>query len=185
MAKAKRYVILDRDGVINRNPQYLDYIRKPVQFRLLPGVRRALKMLGAAGFKMAVISNQAGVGKGLFSKDDLDAINRKMLRQLKAFGVRISKTCYCIHDPQENCACRKPNTGLLNIAIGRDSVDLHNSFFVGDTERDAVTGHRFGIKTIAVLSGYADTKAIRKWSIQPDFITKDLLSAVRDIILKI
>lgn len=184
MTNKKKIVFLDRDGVINKNPVYLDYVKKPSEFKFLPGSRRAVRMLNEAGFKVVIISNQTGVGKGLYSRLDLKQVTSKMLKGLEASKARLDKICYCIHHPDSGCGCRKPKTGMFKKAVGKTKFDRKRSYFIGDTERDTLAGKRFGVKTIAVLSGYNSRRDIRKWKVQPDFIAKDLLEAVKNIILK-
>ena len=182
--KTKRMIFLDRDGVINENPVYLDYIKTPAEFKFLKGVKKAIKMLNKAGFEVVVISNQSGIAKGLFTKGDLKAIDEKMFKGLKETGAVIKKTYYCTHLAEENCGCKKPDTGMLKKAVGKSRIDKKNSFFIGDTQRDAHAGNSYGVITIAVLSGYAGRGDIKKWKIKPDYIAKDLISAVEGIILK-
>jgi D-glycero-D-manno-heptose 1,7-bisphosphate phosphatase len=141
-------------------------------------------MLTKAGFETAVISNQSGVEKGLFTKKDLKNIDRKIIGGLKGLGGRLSGTYYCTHSSEKNCDCKKPKTGLLKKATKRKRIDHKNSYFVGDTERDIIAGKNFGIKTIAVLSGYYNRKDMMAWQAKPDFIVKDLLTAVKKVILK-
>jgi D-glycero-D-manno-heptose 1,7-bisphosphate phosphatase len=174
----RKIVFLDRDGVINKNPVYLDYVKGPSEFSFLPGSKKAIRLLNQAGFKVVIISNQTGVGKGLYSKDNLKRVTDKMLKGLKASNARLDKICYCIHHPDSGCDCRKPKTGMFKKAVGKRKFDKRNSYFVGDTERDTLAGHAFGVKTIAVLSGYAGRKDIKKWKEQPDYVAKDLLEAV-------
>ena len=181
--KPKRMIFLDRDGVVNVNPIYLDYVKKPSEFHFLPGTRRAVKMLTDAGFDITVVSNQGGVAKGLFTKEDLNRIDNKMMRGVRASGGVIRKSYYCIHHPDAGCECRKPKTGLIKKAVGKKRIDHKNSYFVGDTERDVIAGNTFGLKTITVLSGYNDRKKIKKWKISPDFIARDLLEAANKVIL--
>ncbi len=178
-----KMIFLDRDGVINKNPPRSDYIKKPSEFKFLPNSRKAIRMLNDAGYDIAVISNQAGIGKGLFSKEDLKKIDEKMLKGIKASKGKIKRTYYCIHHPDANCNCRKPKTGLIEKAAGKNKIDMKGSFFIGDTERDVVAGSRSGFKTITVLSGYNKNKDIKKWKNQPDYIAKDLYTAVKRIIL--
>ena len=184
MRTKRRIAFLDRDGVINKNPVYLDYVKGPKEFKFLPGAQKAIRMLNEKGIKVIIISNQTGVGKGLYSKDDLKRTTEKMLKGLKRSKARLDKICYCIHHPDSGCACRKPKTGMFKKAVGKKAFDKEHSFFLGDTERDTLAGHNFGVRTIAVLSGYNKRPDIKKWQVQPDFIAKDLLDAVKRIILK-
>jgi len=178
----KRIAFLDRDGVVNRNAVHLDYIKGPSEFNFLPGSQKAIRMLNEAGFKVIIISNQTGVGKGLYSKEDLKNTTEKMLKGLDKAKARLDKICYCIHHPDSGCGCRKPKTGMFKKAVGKTEFDRKNSFFVGDTERDTLAGKNFGVKAVAVLSGYNKRKDIRKWKVQPDFIVKDLLDFAKLVI---
>lgn len=180
-----RLICLDRDGVVNQNPPRFDYIMKPYKFKFIPGTRRAVKLLTEAGFDIVVTSNQAGVARGLFTNEDLNRIDKKMRNGINRSGGRIRKSFYCLHHPDAGCECRKPKIGLIQQAIGNKKIDIENSYFIGDTERDTETGKRFGLKTIAVLTGYCQKKDIKKWKVQPDYIAKDLLFAVKEIVLPI
>jgi len=182
--KPKRIIFLDRDGVINKNPIYLDYIKKPSEFKFIPNARKAIKLLTDAGFDVVIISNQTGIGKGLFTKKNLDDINKKMIKGVELSGGRIKKAYYCIHHPDSGCCCRKPKTGMFKKAVGRTRIDHKDSFYIGDTERDTKAGRKFGLKTIAVLSGYASRQDIKKWEVKPHFIAEDLLKAVERVVLK-
>ncbi len=184
MRSKRQIVFLDRDGVINKNPVYLDYIKNPSEFKFMPGSRQAIRMLNKAGFRVIIISNQTGVGKGLYSKEDLKNTTEKMLKGLEKSKAKLDKICYCIHHPDAGCSCRKPETGMFKKAVKNIKFDCGNSFFVGDTERDTLAGHNFGVKAVAVLSGYNKRKDIKRWEVQPDFIAKDLLDAVKRIILE-
>ena len=182
MRDKRRIAFLDRDGVVNRNAVYLEYIKGPSEFHFLPGSQKAIRMLNEAGFKVIIISNQTGVGKGLYSKEDLKNTTEKMLKGLDKAKARLDKICYCIHHPDSGCGCRKPKTGMFKKAVEKTEFDRKNSFFVGDTERDTLAGKNFGVKAVAVLSGYNKRKDIRKWKVQPDFIVKDLLGFAKLVI---
>lgn len=182
--KTKKIIFLDRDGVINKNPVYLDYIKKPSEFRFLPNARKAIKLLTKAGFDVVIVSNQTGVGKGLFTRKDLRDINNKMIKGVERSGGKIKKAYYCTHHPDSGCCCRKPKTGMFKKAVGKTRINHKASFYIGDTERDTKAGRRFKLKTIAVLTGYNDRRDIRKWEVKPHFIAKDLLEAVKRVVLK-
>ncbi|MBM3249775.1 MAG: HAD family hydrolase [Candidatus Omnitrophica bacterium] len=182
-----RAVFLDRDGVINRYPGDFQYVKSWKEFRFLPRVKSPLRKLTRAGFKIFVISNQAGVSKGIYSKKELRLITRNMLKNLGS-GISISRVYYCIHRKEENCDCRKPMTGLVDNALSGlkkrgIKVDLSESFFVGDTIRDVETGKRAGLKTILVFSGKEKPANAKKWEHLPDFTAAGLKEAA-DIILK-
>ena len=183
MKNKKRIVFLDRDGVINYNPVYLDYVKSASEFKFLPGVKQAIKLLKEAGIDVIIISNQTGVGRGIFNEDDIKAIDNKMLKGIESSGGKLKKIAYCIHDPNAGCDCRKPKTGMFKLTTKGINIDKKNSFYIGDTERDVVAGNSFGIKTVLVLSGYDRAEDIKRWKIKPNFISKDLLTAVKDIIV--
>ncbi|NQT89742.1 MAG: HAD-IIIA family hydrolase [Candidatus Omnitrophica bacterium] len=184
MVRTRKLIFLDRDGVINKNPAYKDYIKKPAEFYFLPRARKAIRLLNEAGFDVAIVSNQTGVGKGLFTCKDLKDIDDKMRKGLEASGSKVRKLCYCIHHPESGCDCRKPKTGSFKKAVGKSKVNIKSSFYIGDTQRDVAAGKNFGLKNITVLSGYGKRSSIKNWKAKPDFITKDLFTAVSRIVLK-
>lgn len=181
-------VFLDRDGVINKYPGDSEYVKSWDEFQFLPNIKNALKKLNENDFKLFIISNQAGVSKGIFSQESLDAITKNMLDELGRHNINIEAVCYCTHSLEDNCSCRKPQIGLLNLAVSklRDKnieVDLSRSYFIGDTLRDTETGKKAGLKTVLVFSGKEKPENKDNWHILPDFTAKDLSEAV-NIILK-
>ena len=179
-----KVVFLDRDGVINEFPGNGNYVTKVKEFHFIPGSLEAIQKLTDMGYKIFVISNQAGVGKGLFSKDKLKRINAHMIKHVTRTGGRIKRSFYCTHRSNEGCDCRKPGIGSLKRALSMLNTTIHaarKAFFVGDTGVDIQAGHNAGCKTIFVLSGREDRRYMRKWDVKPDFIVKDLLKAVEVI----
>ncbi len=177
-----KVVFLDRDGVINKYPGDFEYVKSWDEFSFLPGTSKALKQINKKGYKIFIISNQAGVGRGIYSQEALDLITKNMLAELSKGGVEISGVYYCVHRKEENCPCRKPNTGLIDIARSRMKdqgfdIDLKSSFFVGDTMRDIEAGRKSGLKTILVFSGKEKPKNSSSWSEKPDFTAMDLFEA--------
>ncbi|MDP2917912.1 MAG: HAD family hydrolase, partial [bacterium] len=142
-----KVVFLDRDGVINKDPQEKFYVMKWSDFHFLPGAISAVKKLNKTGFKIAIISNQAGVGKELFKRGVLRSITKKMLAKIKARGGKIKKVYYCLHRSQDNCPCRKPKTGLLKKAFLYFKAAPSDTFFIGDSEVDVIAGHKMGCRT--------------------------------------
>lgn len=170
--------------MINVPPGAKRYITRPEEFRFLPGVPAALKKLRSGRRKIILVSNQAGVGRGLFSQADLAEITRKMLRAVKSHGGRIDAVYYCTHTPERRCRCRKPRAGLLRKAARRFSLDLKKSIIVGDNITDIEMGHSAGCRTALVLTGMTDRKAAKRISPPPDFIARDLAGAARWILKK-
>jgi len=172
-----RAVFLDRDGVINKYQGDSKYVTSWKAFKFLPRAKEAIKNLSGKGLALFVISNQAGVGKGEFSKESLARITRNMLREVEKSGGRIKKVYYCTHRKEENCSCRKPKAGLIHKALKVHILDLKKSFFVGDTIRDVKAAHAAGCRSILVLCGKEKLSKRKNWETQPDFIFKNLFQA--------
>lgn len=183
-----KVIFLDRDGVINAYPGDYKYVTQWEEFRFLPGAKIAMKKLNDAGHKIFVVSNQAGVTKGIFSESSLDEITQKMLKEIEDFGAHLDGIFYCLHRDEDNCSCRKPKTGLIEMAVKTldETIQKNNKecFFVGDTARDIQTGKTAGCKTILVYSGKEKPQNKNNWTVQPDYAVNDLLAAV-ELILKI
>ena len=138
-----KVVFLDRDGVINEFPGNGNYVTKLKDFHFIPGALEAIRRLTEQNYKIFVVSNQAGVGKGVFSKQKLEQINRKMLDQVKKHGGQIKNVFYCIHRSDAGCDCRKPEIGHIRKALSSLKMTIRSAkktFFVGDTESDIRTG---------------------------------------------
>ncbi|OGX17592.1 MAG: hypothetical protein A3K83_00480 [Omnitrophica WOR_2 bacterium RBG_13_44_8b] len=177
-----RAVFLDRDGVINRYPGDKKYVTSWKEFRFLPGAKSAIARLHKNKFKIFIVSNQAGVGKGLFGQGALDSITRNMLAAIKKARGKIDAAFYCTHTKDENCPCRKPRAGLIDKACKNYPVNIKNSFFIGDTIRDVITAKTAGCKSILVLCGKEKLSNRKDWEAQPDFVFKDLLEAAKFIL---
>lgn len=181
-------IFLDRDGVINKYPGDRDYVKSWEEFSFLPRAQEALKKLNQHGFKIFIVSNQAGIAKGLFSQESLDLINENMLQGLSSAGVEISGVYYCIHLKEEDCSCRKPKTGsienvLSELKKNKVEVNLKESYFIGDTIVDVQTGKAAGLSTILLFSGKEKLENSENWEAIPDFTAQDLFAAV-ELILK-
>jgi D-glycero-D-manno-heptose 1,7-bisphosphate phosphatase len=147
-------IFIDRDGVINlRRPD--DYVLEWSQFVFTPGIRKALKDLSTLRLPMAVISNQAAVGKGLLKPSELEAITSRMHEILLADGTTIAAYYYCIHKSDDHCDCRKPRPGLLLDSASDLNIDLSRSIFVGDSESDVQAARSAGCEPILFDCGGA------------------------------
>jgi len=181
-------IFLDRDGVINRYPGDSEYVKSWSEFYFLPKVKASLKKLSDHGFKIFIVSNQAGVSKGIFSQKSLDLITKNMLHELSEYNINIAGVYYCTHRPEDNCSCRKPKTGLIDMAIAKlkdDGLKIEpsHSYFIGDTIRDIETGKAAGLKTILVFSGKEKPQNQNNWQTLPDLVARDLSAAVDEEIL--
>lgn len=137
-------VILDRDGVLNERPPRAEYVRTPEAFRWKDGALDALRLLGQAGYRVIVVSNQAGVGRGVMTDADVVAVNDRMRADAAAAGGEIEAVYYCPHDWDAACACRKPRPGMLFDAQHEFQLDLTRTPFIGDDERDGEAARAAG-----------------------------------------
>ncbi|MBF0511896.1 MAG: HAD-IIIA family hydrolase [Candidatus Omnitrophica bacterium] len=166
---------------MNEFPGNGAYVTKVKDFHFIPGAREAIRDLTRDGYQIFVISNQAGVGKGVYSLDKLKRIDANMIKGVQKLGGKIRKSFYCTHRSDAGCTCRKPGIGLLKKALkslNKTITHAQKAFFVGDTEGDIKTGHNAGCKTIFALSGREDRRYMRRWTLKPDYIVKDLKAAV-------
>jgi D-glycero-D-manno-heptose 1,7-bisphosphate phosphatase len=147
----KGLVILDRDGVINRDSNA--FIKNTEEWQPLPGSIEAIAALAAAGFTLAVASNQSGIARGLFSQAALDAMHQKMLALIDAAGGRINKIVICPHSPDDDCDCRKPRPGLLEQLSAYFETSLAGVPVIGDALRDLEAAAAVGARPILVRSG--------------------------------
>jgi len=143
---------LDRDGVINRKaPTEDEYITRWEEMHIIPGVIEAIVLLNRAGFRVIVVSNQRCVAKGLLTTGELDAMHKRMCRELGAVGAKIDGVYYCPHEEQPPCSCRKPEPGMLLAAAAEHQVDLTSSWMIGDSEKDVAAGRSAGCRTARIL----------------------------------
>jgi D-glycero-D-manno-heptose 1,7-bisphosphate phosphatase len=181
-----KVAFLDRDGVINRYPGDTLYVTSWKEFKFIPGSLEALSKLTQAGFNIFIISNQAGVAKGIYSQESLDDMTSRMLKEIQKNKAKIRDVFYCTHTDADNCDCRKPKTGLIEKALETldlKDINLNSTYFIGDSIRDVQTGKKSGLKTILVLSGKEKIENKANWKETPDHIAKNLNEAV-DFILK-
>ena len=166
----KRFVVLDRDGTIIVEKHY---ISEPGQVELLPGTGKGLQKLSAVGLGLVVVTNQSGIGRGYFTESKLEQINRRMTDLLSKHGVVLDGIYHCPHTPQNDCQCRKPRLGLLDMAADDNGFDPATCFVVGDKESDIELGKRAGATTILVTTGYGQDTA-NDSTIRPDFTLSGL-----------
>ncbi len=181
-----KVVFLDRDGVINEFPGNGLYVTRVKDFHFLPRSLEALKLLTERGYHIFVVSNQAGVGKGVYTKNKLEQITSHMMKHVKAAGAKIDEVFYCTCKSSDGCHCRKPRIGNVIKALkllDRTIDDAKYAYFVGDTEADIKAGRNAGCRTIFALSGREDREYMKRWDVRPDHIVEDLYEAAQ-LILK-
>jgi D-glycero-D-manno-heptose 1,7-bisphosphate phosphatase len=181
MIMGGKVVFIDRDGVLNKYPGDGNYVCGVKDFEFIPGSLEGIKKLHDKGFKVVIISNQSGVAKGLYNHQELEKINKKIRRELKKNNAEISGIYYCTHDPDDNCSCRKPKTGLLARAIEELQIKPTTSLFVGDSFQDMKTALAFGAKPVLVLSGREKIANRSNWEFEPDYVFDNLLLAAHYI----
>lgn len=144
-------VILDRDGVINRDSD--DYIRKLEEWLPIPGSIEAIADLSRAGFQVAIATNQSGLSRGYFTLDVMQAIHASLYQKVAARGGQVAGIFYCPHLPDAGCDCRKPATGLLEAIEKTLGVSAHNAFFIGDSLKDLQAARAYGCQPVLVETG--------------------------------
>lgn len=152
-----RHVILDRDGVLNYEAPAGRYLSDPAEFRWLPGALEGLALLRSAGMRLSVATNQAGVGRGLMSLEQLAAVHARMQTEAAAHGGALDAVLYCPHAPEERCVCRKPEPGLIRQAIERSGIAAADSIVVGDDRRDLDAARRAGVAAALLRTGKGRT----------------------------
>jgi len=147
----KPLLLLDRDGTLIEEGEYLT---DPRQVRLLPNATSALRRLKRSGFKLVVVSNQSGVGRGRISLSQLLRVNNRFLQLLKRRKAPIDGLYWCPHSPKARCGCRKPRLGLVKRAAKDLNVSWKRCISIGDRPSDVKLGQRTGGLGILVLTGY-------------------------------
>ena len=155
--------ILDRDGTINADSA--EYIKSPEEWQPLPGALEAIARINHAGWHVVVVTNQSGLGRGLFDVATLNAMHTKMHSMLAAVGARVDAIFYCPHAPEDACRCRKPGPGLFEQISERYGIDLTGFPAVGDSARDLVAGSAVGCVPHLVLTGKGEAFRGRELSI--------------------
>lgn len=181
-----RTVFVDRDGVIIEDG---DYVHRVEDLKFIPGAVDGLKELNAAGFQIIIVTNQAGIARGYFTEEEYHAFSGHLLGELEKGGVGISGVYFCPHHPTEgvgiyrvDCRCRKPRTGMLQMASNEHSVDVPSSWLIGDKSSDIKAGRDFGLRTILVRTGYGGKDG--QCAAEPDYDAADMLEAARLILEK-
>ena len=144
--RLQKFIILDRDGVINFDSP--EYIKSPNEWKPIPNSIKAIKILTDNDFNIIVITNQSAINRGLMSYEAFTRINMKMLDMVTKAGGSIHAILYCPHTPSENCGCRKPKNGLFEKFKNNNSIDLKNSWMIGDKFTDVEFGKTSNLNTI-------------------------------------
>jgi D-glycero-D-manno-heptose 1,7-bisphosphate phosphatase len=174
-SQQRRFIVLDRDGTIIEEREYLS---EPEQVTLIPGVGPALRQLQQMGFGLVVITNQSGLGRGIFDQAQLERVHKCLRDLLSREGVHLDGLYVCPHKPDDDCACRKPKLGLIEKAAKDLGFKVQNSIVIGDKACDIEMGHAVGALTFLVRTGHGsqvENEAVA------DFVVKDLAAATAAI----
>ena len=176
-------VFLDRDGTMIREVQFL---RRPDDLVWLPATIDAVRLLNRAGFVVCVTTNQSGVGRGLYSEADVQALHELMTRVVEQAGARVDAWFYCPHHPEaavtalrQVCECRKPRPGMIRRAAEQFSLDLARSFVIGDRLTDVGLAASVGAQGILVRTGYGEHTIVEHGGAAPGaaLVAADLMEA--------
>ena len=182
----KRYVFLDRDGVINKDSP--DYVKSWSEFEFLPGSLDAIRLLTENNYSVVIITNQSIINRKMASLDDLEFTHAMMKKEVREGGGDITDIFFCPHKPEDGCKCRKPEPGLILEAQKKYVIDVKNSVMVGDNAKDIECARRAGCR-FAVLVKTGNWKqavsALEEKKIYPDHIARDLYEAAGWIIANV
>lgn len=185
----ERVIFLDRDGTIN---QEVNYLYRREDLHLLTGAAKAIRLWKDAGYRVIVVTNQAGVARGYYQEGDVEALHQYLNEQLQtSSGAQVDAFFYCPHHPEhglgiykQDCHCRKPEIGMFELAERMYSVDKEHSWMIGDKLIDIQAGINYGVKTILVGTGYGTTvhqEQVKKGELPYDAFAETLVDAARII----
>lgn len=160
--KWNKAVFFDRDGTINSDEGHY-YVYKPEDFTFNPGIIQGMKRLQDAGYMLFVVTNQGGVAKGIYTREDVEKVHAHMCAELYKHKVKIDKIYYCPHHESiKTCVCRKPSPYMVNLAIEEFHLDKHHSYLIGDSSKDVKCAEEAGIKPIKIHKNQDITPAIEQ-----------------------
>lgn len=169
----KRFVLLDRDGtiVVERN-----YLSDPDGLELLPQAAEGLRRMKGMGLGLVVITNQSGVARGILDIGVLEEIHARLRHMLGREGIQLDGIYYCPHMPDTGCTCRKPSPGLALRSSRELGFSLSDCFVIGDKASDINLGRNIGAGTFLVRTGYG-TETVKERGLEPDYVVDDLVGA--------
>lgn len=168
---ASKVVFLDRDGVINIEKNYLHTIK---DFEFIDGVFESLKYLQSLGYKLVIITNQSGIGRGYYTREQYEILTQWLKQEFRKQNIDITEIFSCPHSPDDECSCRKPNIGMIEQASKIIDIDYKNSWIIGDKNSDIQTGINANIQnTVQVKTGHAFDETQSKASF--------ILNSIKDV----
>lgn len=157
MTEGRAAVLVDRDDTLCPD---VPHNGDPAKMHVFPYVPEAVRRLNDAGFLVLVVTNQSGIGRGMYTVDDMMAVNAEMKRQIAVGGGRIDDVFFCPHRPDEACDCRKPKVGMGLQAIRKYGLDVSRCYMVGDKDKDVQFGESLGIKSYQVSGTFTFADAV-------------------------
>lgn len=168
IADKRPAVFLDRDGVLTKEK---GYITSKIEMEIFPYAAESIRQIHQKGYYAIVITNQSGVARGLFTEQSLCEMNDYL-----TCVTGVDAVYYCPHHPGCHCCCRKPETGMFDMACAQFNIDMSKSYMVGDRAGDIIAGQRAGVKTVLVESGYGILRL--EQDVTPDYILSDLRAVI-------
>jgi len=182
-------IFIDRDGTISDEVGYVNHVSR---YRVFPFSGEAIKLINVSPLKSVLVTNQAGVARGYFKEEVIGQVHSKLREELGNHGAKLDAIYYCPHHPtvgeppyRQECNCRKPKPGLLHRAADDLSINLQNSYMIGDRYSDVKLAHSVGARGVLVLTGYGRGEyeyQRDQWTREPDYVAEDLLGAVKWIL---
>jgi D-glycero-D-manno-heptose 1,7-bisphosphate phosphatase len=181
---SNRAIFLDRDGTLNEET---GYITDPLQFRLYDFAAEAVRLINARGWRAIVVTNQAGIARGLYDETFLAKLHEQMIRTFDAAGARIDAVYFCPHHPEKGeppyrqaCTCRKPAPGMIERAARDFDLHLPNCFVIGDRYSDVAAAHAVGARGLLLRTGHGQAEIeTAGWPREPDHVAENVIEAVR------
>lgn len=174
----KKAIFLDRDGTVCEDAAYLSRVE---DLRLFPFAAEAIRILSRNDFLVCLVTNQSGIGRGIFDENALREIHAQLKKELSESNAHLDAIYFCPHAPENKCQCRKPHIGMIEQAAKDFQIDLKNTWMIGDKAIDVETGSNAKTKTALVLTGYG-AREVANMEIKPDLVGQNLLEAVRLIV---
>jgi D-glycero-D-manno-heptose 1,7-bisphosphate phosphatase len=174
-------IFMDRDGTISEE---IGYMYDAALYKPFPWAGSAVRRINQSGMKAILITNQSGVGRGYFDEALVHRVHDLLTAELARSNARLDAIYYCPHHPEADCGCRKPQPGMLIRAKEELSIDLGQSWVIGDKHLDVETAYAVGAKSVLVLTGYGqdEYEKYKTAELQPTYIAKNLIDAVEAIL---
>ena len=171
----QKAVFIDRDGTLIEEVNFLHRVE---ELRYFPFTDESVRLLKKSGFLVVLVTNQSGIGRGIYTVDDMNAVHTRIQADLTE---KLDAIYFCPHLPDGDCQCRKPRLGMIEAALADLPIDLENSWMIGDKNLDVELGLNAGIKSIMVLTGYGE-KHLRELARPPFAVADNLLEAVKIVL---